>query len=102
MLVNTASGRIVFEREWRGITPPSKPWIMVDTKAYRQMLGLILDHAIVEVGSDLYRQALGIPMGSDDSPYMSQSFFDYFDYIFIEDAVKVKNWDLALKLEYMY
>lgn len=67
-------------------------WVRVDMERYRQMVELILESSIVEVGCELYKQTLGVPMGFDDSPYMSQSFFDYLDYKFVMDAFKTQSW----------
>ena len=41
-------------------------------------------------------------MGFDDSPYMSQSFFDYLDYSFITEAVASENWQHSVAFSDMH
>ena len=79
-------------------------YVRIDTETYSAMLDFILDSAIVRVGEDgtLFRQRVGIPMGFDDSPYMSRSFFDYLDYVFVVEAINADDWDMAVSLDNMY
>jgi hypothetical protein len=103
LLVNRHTGQAVWSREW----PTSLPvctavWVRLDADTYKAMVELILSSATVDVGGELYRQALGIPMGFDDSPYMSQSFFDYLDYCFITEAVAAENWSHSVAFSDMH
>ena len=80
----------------------SNNWVRIDSSAYSQLLDLILDSAIVACGSDLFRQIVGVPMGFNDSPWIAQTFFDYLDYLFVDNAVQQQDWDTALAISHMH
>lgn len=51
-------------------------WTCITIEIYEEMLDHILKHSIITLGDALFVQVLGTPMGFDDSPYISQTFFD--------------------------
>ena len=66
-------------------------WTCVTPETYDNLLAHILKYAVIRLGDALFVQTLGVPMGFDDSPYMSQTFFDYLDYDYAAQAVKNKE-----------
>ena len=78
--------------------PPEEGWVLMCEDRYISMVHLILESAIVDVGGMLFRQVNGIPMGFDDSPHMSATFFDFLDYRFIDTAVRIRDWTTATKM----
>ena len=102
LFVNPSTGHCVWSRRWPDGPFWGPPYTRIDTETYEAMLELILSSAVVSVGGHLFRQTVGIPMGFDDSPYMSQSFFDHQDYMFVTGAIEVGDWHMATTLDHMY
>jgi hypothetical protein len=101
IFIHMSTGHGIWSRDWTGGPTAAPPYARIDLP-YEAMLELILGSAVITVGERLFRQIVGIPMGFDDSPYMSQSFFDYQDYLFVSEAVANKEWDRAVALDDMH
>ena len=105
ILVNTRSGWTRWSRRQTlddTEYPPAEGWIMLSEDTYIEMVLLILGSAMVSVGGMLFKQDKGIPMGFDDSPHMSATFFDHLDYQFVDAAVRRHDWNTARKLACMH
>ena len=81
---------------------PKDGWRRIDADTYSEMLDLIFEGAIVQFGGEIFKQILGVPMGFNDSPYMSKTFFDFLDNHYVTEAVKNKQWTKAVGLQHMH
>ena len=48
----------------------------------------LIDNIYVNIGSRIYRQCIGIPMGTDCAPLVANLFLFYYDYEYIKSLIK--------------
>ena len=58
------------------------------------MLEYLIDSIYIEVGNKVYRQCIGIPMGTDCAPMLANLFLFYYEYNFMKGLIKT-NINLA-------
>ena len=52
------------------------------------MLEFLIDNIYIEVGNKVYRQCIGIPMGTDCAPLLANLFLFYYEYNFMKSLIK--------------
>ena len=67
----------------------------------KQALHYLMHNCFFSVGNLLFRQAIGIPMGSDPAPFMANLFLFYYENKFIK-SLKVSNTAKARKFSYVF
>ena len=58
------------------------------------MLEYLVDNIFIEVGNRVFRQCIGIPMGTDCAPLIANLFLFYYEYNFMKGLIKT-NINLA-------
>ena len=58
------------------------------------MLEYHVDNIFIEVGNRVFRQCIGIPMGTDCAPLIANLFLLYYEYNFMKGLIKT-NINLA-------
>ena len=48
----------------------------------------LIDNIYVNIGSRIYRQCIGIPMGTDCAPLVANSFLFYYEYKYMKNLIK--------------
>ena len=79
---------------WRKPSKDSKdPYTMEDIKS---VLNYVIDNAFFQVGNKVFRQIIGIPMGSDPAPFIANLFLYIYENRFMtnlkkDDLARAKN-----------
>ena len=63
------------------------------------MLAFLIDNIYIRVGKEIFRQQVGIPMGTDCAPFLANLFLFYFEYNYMKDLIK-SNIHLAKQFSY--
>ena len=63
------------------------------------MLEFLIDNIYIRVGKEIFRQQVGIPMGTDCAPFLANLFLFYFEYNYMKDLIK-SNIHLAKQFSY--
>ena len=73
------------------------------TKAMRSQSTVkrLIDNIYIKVGNKVFRQQVGIPMGTDCAPFLANLFLFYYEYEYIKNLVK-DNLQAAMKLQWNY
>ena len=64
-----------------------------------EMLEFLIDNIYIKVGKELFRQRVGIPMGTNCVPFLANSFLFYYEYNYMKDLIK-SNIHLAKQFSY--
>ena len=51
----------------------------------------LIDNIYVNIGSRIYRQCIGIPMGTDCAPLVANLFLFYYEYKYMKNLIKTKG-----------
>ena len=62
----------------------------------------IIENSMVEYLGELYRQVIGIPMGTSCAPYLANIFLHAYEYIYLKDLVENGQLNVALKLQNLF
>ena len=86
-----SNGIYVTDREacWK---KPSKDHRMYTKASVKHMLEFVINNAYFQVGSKIFRQIIGIPMGSDPAPFIANLFLYVYENRYME---KLKKSDLS-------
>ena len=63
------------------------------------MLEFLIDNIYIKVGKEIFRQQIGIPMGTDCAPFLANLFLFYYEYKYMKDLIK-RNIRLAKQFSY--
>ena len=63
------------------------------------MLEFLIDNIYIRVGKEIFRQQVGIPMGTDCAPFLANLFLFYYEYNYMKDLIK-SNIHLAEQFSY--
>ena len=57
-----------------------------------EQVNYIIDNAYVEFNGQIYRQIVGIPMGTNCGPYLANIFLHHYEQNFIKQMVESEQW----------
>jgi hypothetical protein len=57
----------------------------------------LIDNTYVTIGKQVFKQSIGIPMGTDCAPYLANLFLFSFEFDFMNQQLKEKNFDILRK-----
>ncbi len=63
----------------------------------REAFRFLIDNIYVKFGDDIFKQTLGIPMGTDCAPVVADLFLHTYEYDFLEKLTKKKQLHIASK-----
>ena len=63
------------------------------------MLEFLIDNIYIKVGNRVFRQQVGIPMGTDCAPVLANLFLFYYEYQYMKELIK-NNLRLAKRFNY--
>ena len=52
----------------------------------------LIDNVYVNVGNKVYRQCVGIPMGTDCAPLLANLFLFFYEYRYMKNLIKNDNY----------
>ena len=58
------------------------------------MVTYLIDNIFVKCGTKVFRQIIGIPMGTDCAPFLANLFLYKYEFQFMEKMAKTKNPDI--------
>jgi len=58
------------------------------------MIKWLINNTYVTVGDQIFRQTIGIPMGTDCAPYLANLFLYAYEFRFMKNTLKAKNFKL--------
>ena len=70
---------------WRN---PSKDYRLYSKESIKSVLEYVIDNAFFQVGSKIFRQVIGIPMGSDPAPFIANLFLYVYENRFMTNLKK--------------
>ena len=70
---------------WRN---PSKDYRLYSKESIKSVLEYVIDNAFFQVGSKVFRQVIGIPMGSDPAPFIANLFLYIYENRFMTNLKK--------------
>ncbi len=67
----------------------------------KNMISWLLDNTFFRFGNDIYKQNIGIPMGTSSAPFIANLFLFYYEYTFLKNNMR-NNYYKCKKLNYTY
>ena len=59
--------------------PNKEGQIQLSKKEVKDAISYLLDNCYFSIGKNIFRQVVGIPMGSDPAPFMANLFLYYYE-----------------------
>jgi len=69
----------------------------LDCKTFINMINWLIDNTKVTIGSSEVKQSIGIPMGTDCAPYLANLFLYAYEFDFLNDTLKHKDFTTLYK-----
>ena len=63
------------------------------------MIGWLIDNTYVRIGDKVFRQVIGIPMGTDCAPFLANLFLFSYEFQWMNEKLKKKNFYLLQKFK---
>ena len=79
-----------YDAQWT--KTPSKNTLTLDCRKVIRILNWLIDNIYVTFGDKLFRQVIGIPMGTDCAPFLANLFLYSFEYKWIEEQRRAMNF----------
>ena len=71
----------------------------IDMNKLIEMLDYLIDNIFIRVGNKVFRQTIGIPMGTDCAPLLANLFLFYYEYHYMKNLIR-DNQCLAKSFNY--
>ena len=62
-----------------------------------EMIDWLIDNTFVTIGNSVFRQIIGIPMGTDCAPYLANLFLYWYEFDFLNSTLKQKDFTTLYK-----
>jgi hypothetical protein len=79
---------------------PNADVIFVDLETLIKMINWLIDNTYVSIGDKVFRQVIGIPMGTDCAPFLANLFLFSFEFQWMYEKLKKKQFYLLQKFKY--
>ena len=74
----------------------------ITCKLLIDMITWLIDNTYVTVGNSVFRQVIGIPMGTDCAPYLANLFLFSYEFDFLTSTLKQKDFATLYKFNKCY
>ena len=74
---------------------------LMDKDIVKKSIAYLLDNCYFTVGKDIFKQEIGIPMGTDPAPFMANLFLYYYENKFMKELI-TKDKKAARKFGYVW
>ena len=81
----------VYKNDARWTNAPGKSTQHLDCNKVIRLMNWLLDNIYVTFGDQLFRQVIGIPMGTDCAPFLANLFLYSYEYKWIDKQKKLNN-----------
>lgn len=85
-----------YEARWTN-SQKSENGIYFTCSTLVSMVNWLIDNTYVTIGNKVFKQTVGIPMGTDCAPYLANLFLFSFEFRFMNENLKSKNFDILHK-----
>ena len=82
----------VYKNDARWTDNPKKTTFSLDCKGMIRLLNWLIDNIYVTFGDKVFRQKIGIPMGTDCAPFLANLFLYSYEYKWIDKQRQLKNY----------
>lgn len=72
----------------------------VESETLIKMINWLVDNTYVIVGDKVFRQVIGIPMGTDCAPFLANLFLFSYEFKWMNQALKDKNFHILAKFKH--
>ena len=84
----------IYKNDARWTNSPKENTQALDCKKIIRLLNWLIDNIYVTFGDKMFRQKIGIPMGTDCAPFFANLFLYSYEYDWIEKQRILKNYSL--------
>ena len=74
----------------------------ISVEELTDMLKFLINNSFFIMGNSVFRQKIGIPMGTDCAPFIANLFLFRYEFNYMMKLLKDKNYKEALKLRYVF
>ena len=67
-----------------------------------ELLNFLIDNIYISFGTQLFRQTIGIPMGTNCAPLLADLYLFAYEYEFMKSLVSTKKLHLARKFNFTF
>ena len=82
----------MYANDARWTDKPNKKTLALDYKTVIRLLNWLIDNIFVTFGDKLFRQVIGIPMGTDCAPFLANLFLYSYEFEWIDKQRKLKKY----------
>ena len=86
---------------WAKSKPKSTKVMYLSSTDIIEMLGYLLDNIYVKYRGNIFRQIIGVPMGTDCAPVLANLFLFVFEYKYVMNLISTGDSDMRL-LRFVY
>ena len=79
---------LVTKSDARWVTKPSSKGITFTKDTFKDAVKYLMNHCFFTLEDLLFRQTIGIPMGSDPAPFMASLFLYYCESKYVKEVKK--------------
>lgn len=83
-----------YSAKWSGGKSKSN---LISCNLLIEMISWLIDNTYVTVGNAVFQQRIGIPMGTDCAPYLANLFLFSYEFNFLNDTLKQKDFTTLYK-----
>ena len=73
--------------------------ISIDKTELKAMVEYLVSNVFVQVGNKIFRQQVGIPMGTDCAPLLANLYLFYYEYLYMKNLIK-SNFGVAKRFSH--
>ena len=84
----------VYKNDARWTNSQNEKTLALECKDIIRLLNWLIDNIYVTFGDKVFRQQIGIPMGTDCAPFLANLFLYSYEYEWIDKQVKLKNYSM--------
>jgi hypothetical protein len=70
---------------------------IIDCDTLIEMIDWLIDNTFVTIGTSVFKQVIGIPIRTDCAPYLANFFLYSYEFDFLNDTLKEKDFDTLYK-----
>lgn len=85
-----------YKAYWSNSNKPRHAFF-IDCDKLILLIDWLIDNTYVTVGNKVFRQTIGIPMGTDCAPFLANLFLFSYEFKFLNEQLKRKKWNVLNK-----
>ena len=79
---------------WRAPSSTNKKncTLSLSKEDFHEMICFLVDNSYIKIGTHIFRQVRGIPMGTSCSPFLANLYLYSKEFAFLEKLMKTESW----------